>query len=863
MKNLLFKKWDFSRKENIFCSCIFFFYFVALLFGFILDGRIVEYYLFGVSDTNDTFMDFFNSIVETQLLQHCNNYPPLALFFYQILGYLTPFKNVNTVVQNRPLAFELRGSIYGSMMNMFIILIFSFSFYFIIKEILKKTEFSEVKKTIVSLVILCSGPVIYGIERGNIILFSLLFLLLFFLYKDSDNQKLKYFAFFALAISANLKYYPALFGLVLIKEKRYRDALITAVIGLFVFIFSLIAFKLAVNHHFHKSIFDFSLIEEIKICFLAPVGFSTAQAGGIFAGSSYTSIQNVGNGVVKFIDHFINKTHKETWRSVIPSIFAVWTFIVAVYVFFQSNEKWIQYYGLSSIVCLCFNSASGFYTIMFLSIPLVYYFISKENSKVISLAFGIMFSFVAFPIRKNIDNRYPFILGYVIPEICLLFLFLYSFLRTVFENIQKTRKYVVKFTIASLAILIIPLVHYISKYNRNYTRVFGRFSGNGTIEKPYEISNSDEIVYLSKIVNDGVSTRGLHFVQMSDIDFEGRKFTPIGICESGNYFRGTYDGRNHKIKNIYIYSKVGSARDYVGLFGCLAGSVSNLIIESGTIKGVRAGSIASWGVNQARITNCVNHASIIGDEGYVGGIAYNLGDGIIENCKNYGLVNGKREWSVLGYNSGKVSNIFPVYLPDSFTGKFEYEFAGEGTLDNPYEISSKEDLFAFSTLVNTGFETKNVFFKQTMDIDLENVDWRPIGEFTLGNYFEGVYDGSGYVIKNIYCDSKYAGNRANVGLFGNLLGQVMNLGIESGYFKGACVGAITSQGNEKTLIENCFNKAELVGIDGRAGGICDNVGKGTVKNCINYGICNGKLGPVVSYGAMYKINCTSIEPDSH
>lgn len=57
-------------------------------------------------------------------------------------------------------------------------------------------------------------------------------------------------------------------------------------------------------------------------------------------------------------------------------------------------------------------------------------------------------------------------------------------------------------------------------------------------------------------------------------------------------------------------------------------------------------------------------------------------------------------------------------------------FIGSGTRDDPYQIRSKSDLQQLSALVNTpsaNDEYKKAYYIQTCDIDLENVNWRPIG----------------------------------------------------------------------------------------------------------------------------------------
>ena len=53
---------------------------------------------------------------------------------------------------------------------------------------------------------------------------------------------------------------------------------------------------------------------------------------------------------------------------------------------------------------------------------------------------------------------------------------------------------------------------------------------------------------------------------------------------------------------------------------------------------------------------------------------------------------------------------------------------GAGTKNNPYKIGTETQLRGLAEMVNTGeFNTENVYFLLTNDIDLENRSWIPIG----------------------------------------------------------------------------------------------------------------------------------------
>lgn len=167
---------------------------------------------------------------------------------------------------------------------------------------------------------------------------------------------------------------------------------------------------------------------------------------------------------------------------------------------------------------------------------------------------------------------------------------------------------------------------------------------------------------------------------------------------------------------------------------------------------------------------------------------------------------------------------------------------GGGTKYNPYLVSSYEDIVKLRDMVDGGNSFGGVYFRQTDDITFpDGVNWNPIGSLDdLNHAFAGIYDGNGHTLSNVYSEDQYAG------VFSLLAGEVRNLGIESGYFHGSCVGSITSHGTETAKIINCYNKADVCG-DARAGGIMDNF-PGRALFCWNFGNVTGTNEGVVTAG---------------
>lgn len=87
------------------------------------------------------------------------------------------------------------------------------------------TEGTKRTKFLVAVLLICSRLYLFSVERGNLMLLAFSFILFFLMQYNSKSKLLRELAFLALAAAAALKLFPAAFGLLLLYEKRYREAL--------------------------------------------------------------------------------------------------------------------------------------------------------------------------------------------------------------------------------------------------------------------------------------------------------------------------------------------------------------------------------------------------------------------------------------------------------------------------------------------------------------------------------------------------------------------------------------------------------------------------------------------------------------
>lgn len=174
-------------------------------------------------------------------------------------------------------------------------------------------------------------------------------------------------------------------------------------------------------------------------------------------------------------------------------------------------------------------------------------------------------------------------------------------------------------------------------------------------------------------------------------------------------------------------------------------------------------------------------------------------------------------------------------------------WTGEGTLNNPYVITTSQQLADFAYMVNNGTTYSGNYIKLGVDIDLNYghsvtnagatyAQWKPIG--TSNKAFAGTFDGNNHTVKGLYIN----GSCSYAGLFGYVddsSSVVMNVCVQgymkitNGYYVGGVVGYL-----KNGVISKCANKVEIIATMGNSSSYgCGGVigyNYGTVKFCVNF-----------------------------
>lgn len=179
-------------------------------------------------------------------------------------------------------------------------------------------------------------------------------------------------------------------------------------------------------------------------------------------------------------------------------------------------------------------------------------------------------------------------------------------------------------------------------------------AGSGSAEDPYLIADASQLRWFAAQVNDNGKS-AICAQLTADIDLESKEWTPIGKNYSYAY-KGTFDGNNHEIKNLYV---TGTTSNHYGLFGVLGagGTIRNLTV-SGRVAITGSGS-NSYGIGgivgqlggAGTIENCTNRAAVSGNYN-TAGIVGRVGSsgGTIRACANLGDISGSNNvGGIVGY----------------------------------------------------------------------------------------------------------------------------------------------------------------------------------------------------------------------
>ena len=251
----------------------------------------------------------------------------------------------------------------------------------------------------------------------------------------------------------------------------------------------------------------------------------------------------------------------------------------------------------------------------------------------------------------------------------------------------------------------------------------------------YQISTPQDLIDFSALVNGG--EQAANAVITADLNMKGiENFIPIGKVNNG--YKGTFDGQEHIIKDLFINLPDS---EYVGLFGVLndGAYIKNLIMdELCEVNGKRYVGAFAGGTNgggSVTFENCGNAGMVGAQEQNAAGIIgvsmwSECGIKLIR-CFNVGGVAGANESAALcgwvGNNGSEITNCYNAGWVSGVagsntlwrnsngkgTGNFDaYGNQGDPISDNPLDLESGSVAY-----IMNGKQSENVIWYQNLLTD--------------------------------------------------------------------------------------------------------------------------------------------------
>lgn len=374
---------------------------------------------------------------------------------------------------------------------------------------------------------------------------------------------------------------------------------------------------------------------------------------------------------------------------------------------------------------------------------------------------------------------------------------------------------------------------------------FDYASGTGGTAVTLTFPKTAKIAAVTAQLYNADGSKNTSFTQTSLIPTDKNENLKQVTFTNSNVNAGSYLLVFNLYQDIDLSSKIGQWREIVNVAnGCESASVIN-ITNLNTLYSI------TYELNGLEWA-----------EGFTAPSSYNACQGVVlpiaENFTNgteFGGWYTTEDFSgtaVKDWNAGDYSKDLTFYAKikkDSADVDWSYPtstptltWSGEGTVNNPYIITTSQQLADFSYMVNNGTSYSGQYIELGADIDLnygKNVtvtdssfnQWIPIGNSEKS--FQGQFEGNGHIVKGIYINSAcdYAG------FFGYVSdAKIKNITVQ-GYFNSSFkyVGGIVAYAKGSVSINSCLNEIILVvknasNVGGIAGYLSSN---GVISNCAN------------------------------
>lgn len=380
----LSKKIDLKSRDSIIIIC------AAILILFFVGENI---YLMKNSDLTGgygsefDYGDHFASVYTADKVSS-GNYPPFAKLFYSICRDQFPDDMLNEAKQMQEAGqkhvYNIMKYSPQGMYSIYIYFLLSFIPFNILVYRALDTE-NKYARMLMTFALCFSGVVLFAVQRGNSIIIVFDLILFFCMYYRDKNPVIRECALLALAAAFGFKLYPAIFGIVFIKEKKWKEGLRAALYGI--------------------------LFTVVPLLFLRGSAEDAAVLG--------SKIVKFGSDIIGIGDYSLKSqlwivyskfSDAEMPFKIIYIVCLLIYIALAIWMFIKTDRKWVEWFVCAS-ACILIPSRSWTYVLIFLIIPLIELLSEKKKILPEYVYMGIVIFFMIYNRAcLLLANRYSVIL---------------------------------------------------------------------------------------------------------------------------------------------------------------------------------------------------------------------------------------------------------------------------------------------------------------------------------------------------------------------------------------------------------------------------------------------------------------------
>lgn len=349
-------------------------FFILWLSGILLNGTNSRQMGLFFRSMDDFMADYLNPVGYSGDMNPYNDtiymgyvhkqYPPLAF----LLSYLLS-RTISDYNAYNDQGYFLK--MYHQPLFLFVtFLIIALLMIGIFETVRKNVLGDKIVKYLVAFSVVVSAPVLSTLERGNHVLLSFLLLAIFFFLMDSKNKVAREIAIISLALAAALKLTPALAGILLLFQKRWKESIRCAIWGVLLFVLPMFAFEGGALN------FGYFIRNSIE----------SAQNHSIFEGVSFSSV--LYSYFADVMGLKISEDSAQTAFSIINYVICAGLLVGAV--FFP--KKWQKVLAVSLVV-ISIQGHAGDYCSLYL-IPSMILFLNERKRSIFDPV--ILFAFLCF-----------------------------------------------------------------------------------------------------------------------------------------------------------------------------------------------------------------------------------------------------------------------------------------------------------------------------------------------------------------------------------------------------------------------------------------------------------------------------------